>query len=257
MAIHPTAIVDRNAVLGRNVRVGPYSIIGGSVTIGDGTQVESHVVIEGATSIGKGNRIFPVVTLGTPPQDVGYRGEDTRLIIGDDNIIRECSTMHRASTKEEWETRVGSRNYFMAYSHVAHDCRVGDSVILANSVNLAGHAKVGDFASIGGLSALHQFVRIGAYAFIGGMTAVDRDVPPFMLAAGNRAKLYGPNRKGLSRQGFAVEDVDGLKAAYRIIWRESKTFEEGILRVRNELRPSKLIELLLAFFENSKRGIIR
>jgi UDP-N-acetylglucosamine acyltransferase len=257
MEIHPTAIVDKNAVLGQNVRIGPYTIIGGSVIIGEGTEVGSHVVIEGTTSIGKGNRIFPFVTLGTPPQDVGYRGEDTRLIIGNDNIIREYSTMHRATTKEEWKTQVGSRNYFMAYSHVAHDCRVGDSVILANSVNLGGHAKVGDYASIGGLSAVHQFVRVGAYAFIGGMTAVDRDIPPFMLAAGNRAKLYGPNRKGLSRQGFTGEDAEGLKAAYRIIWRESKTFEEGISRVRNELRPSMLIELLLAFFEKTKRGIIR
>ncbi len=257
MEIHSTAIVDKDAVIGQDVVIGPYSIIGGRVTIGEGTEVGAHVVIEGITHIGKGNRIFPFVTLGTPPQDVGYRGEDTSVIIGDDNIIREYSTMHRATTKEKWETRVGSRNYFMAYSHVAHDCRIGDSVILANAVNLGGHTKVGDFASIGGLSAAHQFVRIGAYAFIGGMTAVDRDIPPFMLAAGNRVKLYGPNRKGLSRQSFAREDVEDLKIAYRIIWRESKSFEEGISRVRNELRSSKMIELLLAFFENTKRGIIR
>jgi len=257
MEIHPTAVVCSGAVLGQDVRIGPYSIIGDHVRIGDGTEVGAHVVIEGRTTIGMGNKIYPFVTLGTPPQDIGYRGEDTGLTIGDKNIIREYATIHRATTKEEWKTVIGNGNYLMAYSHVAHDCRVGNGVILSNVATLGGHTKVGDHAILGGLVAAHQFVRIGAFAFVGGMTGVDRDVPPFMLVAGGRAKLYGPNRKGLSRHGFSTEEIDNLKSAYRIIWRESASFAEGIARVKAELKHTPAIHILLSFLENSKRGILR
>ncbi len=257
MQIHPSALVSGKAEIEEGVRIGPYSVIGEGVRIGAGTDIGSHVFIEGNTTIGRGNRIYPFVTLGTPPQDIGYRGEDTRLIIGDDNIIREYSTIHRATTKEQWETRVGSGNYLMSYSHIAHDCRIGNGVILSNAATLGGHTIIDDHAVLGGLTAVHQFVRIGTYAFIGGMTGVDRDIPPYMLAAGSRARLYGPNRKGLSRHGFTKDEIEGLKAAYRIIWRESASIEEGIGRVRTEIPSSKPLEVLISFLEKSKRGIAR
>jgi UDP-N-acetylglucosamine acyltransferase len=257
MEIHPTAVVSKKACLAEGVVIGPYSIIGDHVSIGEGTEILSHVVIEGLTTIGRNNRIYPFVTLGTPPQDIGYRGEATRLIVGDNNIIREYATIHRATTKEQWETRVGDDNYLMAYVHIAHDCRVGNGVIMANATTLGGHVIVGDKANIGGLTAIHQFVRVGAYAFIGGMTAVDKDIPPFMLASGHRATLYGPNRKGLARQGFSKDEIEDIKAAYRIIWRESAVLEEGVARVKREIKQSRVREILLNFLEKSKRGIAR
>jgi len=255
--IHPTAILSPRVELAEGVVIGPYAVIGDGVTIGRDTVVGSHAVIEGLTRIGERNRIYPFATLGTPPQDVGYRGEDTRLEIGDDNIIREYVTIHRATTKQEWVTIVGNRNYLMAYAHVAHDCVLGNGVILANVVTLGGHIRVDDHASLGGMAAVHQFVRIGAYAFVGGKAGVDRDVPPFMITAGERAKLYGLNRKGLSRHGFSPQAIDGLKRAFRIIWREDRGIHEGISRVREEIDSFPELEMLLSFLEGSKRGVLR
>jgi UDP-N-acetylglucosamine acyltransferase len=257
MAIHPTAVVSHSAEIAEGVEIGPYSVIGDHVSIGRSTVIAAHVVIEGHTRIGERNRIFPFATLGTPPQDVGYRGEDTRLEIGDDNLIREYVTIHRATTKQEWVTRVGDENYLMAYSHVAHDCVLGKGVILSNVATLGGHIHVGDHAILGGLAAVHQFVRIGAHAFVGGKSGVDRDVPPFMITAGERAKLYGLNRRGLARHGFPAEAVDGLKKAFQIIWRENRPFPEGIQQARKEIPPSPQLEMLLSFLESSKRGILR
>lgn len=257
MEIHPTAVISTGAELGSNVSVGPYSTIGPHVSIGDGTYIGAHVVVEGRTQIGKDNQIYPFSSIGTPPQDIGYKGEDTRLNIGDGNVIREYVTIHRATTKQHGETILGDNNYIMAYAHIAHDCILGNNVIMSNVATLAGHITVGDHAILGGLVAVHQFVRIGDYAFLGGKSGIDRDVPPFMITAGERARLYGINRKGLARMGFSREVIDGLKKAYQIIWREKRRFSEGIDAVRQEIPSFPELEMLLHFFEGSKRGILR
>ena len=257
MEIHPSAVVSPHAELAQGVKVGPYSTIGDHVTVGRDTIIWPHVVIEGHTRIGERNKIYPFVSIGSPPQDVGYKGEDTRLMIGDDNTVREYVTINRATTKEEWETVIGNQNYIMAYAHIAHDCRLGDRIIMSNVATLGGHITVGDHAILGGLVAVHQFVRIGAYAFLGAKSGVDRDVPPFMMTAGPRAKLYGVNRRGLKRVGFSEEAIDGLKKAYRIIWRENRRFSEGIAHVKHEIAPFPELDMLLGFFDGSKRGILR
>jgi len=257
MEIHPSAIISARAELAPGVKVGPYSIIGDQVKIGKDTVIGPHVVIEGRTEIGERNNIYPFVSIGSPPQDVGYKGEDTRVVIGNDNILREYCTINRATTKQDWVTIVGDHNYFMISSHVGHDCVVGNHVILANSVALGGHTVVGDYASLGGLAAAHQFVRIGAYAFIGGLTGINQDIPPYMIAAGERAKLHGPNQIGLKRRGFSSEVIQGLKKAYMIIWRETPIFSEGVARVRAEMESSPELEVLLDFVSSSKRGITR
>ena len=255
--IHPTAVVSPGAKLASDVKIGPYAIIGENVSIGNATQIDSHVVIEGRTQIGERNRISPFSCIGTPPQDVGYQGEDTRVTIGDDNVIREYVTIHRATTKENEETIVGNHNFIMAYAHVAHDCVLGDNIILANAVTLGGHTRVGDHANIGGLAAAHQFVRIGAYAFIGGLTGMPQDIPPFVIAAGPRARLFGINQIGMSRSGFSKETVAGLKRAYRIIWKDNRRFSQGIEQVRKEMKSFPELDELLEFLEHSKRGIAR
>ncbi|MBW1730826.1 MAG: acyl-ACP--UDP-N-acetylglucosamine O-acyltransferase [Deltaproteobacteria bacterium] len=257
MEIHPSAVVSPKAELAEGVKIGPYSSIGDHVKIGRDTTIGAHVVIEGHTEIGERNKIYPFSSIGTPPQDIGYRGEDTRLIIGNDNIIREYVTINRATTKEQWQTVIGNHNYIMAYAHIAHDCVLGDWVIMSNVATLGGHITIGDHAILGGLVAVHQFVRIGAYAFLGAKSGIDRDVPPFMMTAGPRARLYGINRKGLARMGFSQEAIDGLKRAYRIIWRENRRFSEGIAQVKRELTPFPELEILLNFFNGSKRGILR
>ena len=257
MTIHPSAEVSPSADLGPSVEIGPYSIIGDHVSIGRDTVIDSHVVIEGHTQIGERNKISPFSSIGSPPQDIGYRGEDTRVIIGSDNVIREYVTINRATTKQEWKTVIGDHNYIMAYAHIAHDCILGNRVIMSNVATLGGHINIGDHAVLGGLVAVHQFVRIGAYAFLGGKSAIGKDIPPFMLTAGPTAKLYGINQKGLSRMGFPQETIDGLKKAYRIIWRENKSLNNAIEQVKKEIKPSPELEMLLEFFGGSKRGILR
>lgn len=257
MEIHPSAVVSPKAELAQGVKIGAYSTVEDHVTIGADTIVGAHVVIEGHTQIGERNRISPFSSIGTSPQDIGYAGEDTRLIIGDGNIIREYVTVNRATTKEKWETVIGNNNYIMAYAHIAHDCNLGDGVIMSNVATLGGHIKIGDHAILGGLVAVHQFVRIGAHAFVGAKSGVDRDVPPFMITAGPRAKLYGVNSKGLSRSGFTTEVVRGLKKAYEIIWRKNRKFSAGIKQVRDELESFPELEMLLNFFHGSKRGVLR
>ncbi len=257
MEIHPTAVVGSKAELAAGVKIGPYSFIGDGVVIGRDTVVGPHVSIEGNTRIGERNRISPFASIGSPPQDVGYRGEETRVEIGDDNVIREYATINRATTKEDWVTVIGNENYIMAYAHVAHDCRLGNRIIMSNVATLGGHIQIGDHAVLGGLVAVHQFVRIGAYAFLGAKSGIDRDVPPYMITAGPRAKLYGINRKGLERMGFESEVVADLKMAYRIIWRENRSFKDGIAEVRRRLSPGPELGLLLDFLQESQRGILR
>jgi len=255
--IHSTAIVSPKAELASGVKIGPYSIIGDYVSIGRDTVIDAHVVIEGHTQIGERNKIYPFSSIGSPPQDIGYQGEDTHVIIENDNVVREYVTVNRATTKEDWKTVIGNRNYIMAYAHIAHDCFLGDNIIMSNVATLGGHITIGDYAVLGGLVAVHQFARIGSYAFLGGGSAINKDIPPFMLTGGRTAKLYGVNQKGLSRTGFTQETIDGLKKAYRIIWRQSKRLDEAIKQVREEVKPSPELEMLLGFLESSKRGILR
>jgi UDP-N-acetylglucosamine acyltransferase len=257
MDIHPTAVVGPKARLAEGVKIGPYCIIGDHVVIEQATTLLSHVVIEGHSRIGERNTIYPFVSIGSPPQDIGYRGEATRVVIGNDNLIREFTTVNRATNKQDWQTVVGDENYFMAYSHVAHDCVLGSRIIMGNGATLGGHVTVGDRAIFGGLVAVHQFVRIGAYAFLGGKAGIDRDVPPFMIVAGERAKLYGVNQRGLARLGWSKEKIAELKKAYRILWRGNRPFDEGIRRVREEIPSFPELEMLLSFLVKSKRGILR
>jgi UDP-N-acetylglucosamine acyltransferase len=255
--IHPSTVVSPKAKIADGVCIGPFSIIGEKVEIGSDTVIDSHVVIDGDTVIGARNRVYPYVSLGLAPQDVGYKGEPTRLVIGDDNIIREFVTVNRATTKQDRVTTIGNNNYLMAYAHVAHDCTLGDSIIMSNAATLAGHIEIGDKAIIGGLVAIHQFVRIGAYAFIGGMSATVKDIPPFMMASGNRAKLYGLNVRGLIREGFSKDRIAGLRRAYQIIWRDHQIMNEAVQMVRDEIAPFAELDMLLDFLTSSKRGVVR
>jgi len=257
MEIHPSAVVSPHAELSPGVKVGPYSIIGEHVRIGRDTSIGPHVVIEGNTVIGERNMIYAFASIGSPPQDIGYRGEETGVQIGNDNVLREYCTINRATTKQDWVTVVGNNNYLMISSHVGHDCVVGNHVIMANSVALGGHVTVGDYANLGGLAAAHQFVRIGAYSMIGGLAGVSQDIPPYMIAAGERARLYGINQIGLKRRGFSSEVIQGLRKAYRMIWRETSIFSEGVARVRKEMEPFPELEALLDFIGSSKRSIAR
>lgn len=255
--IHPTAIVHSNACVAEGVEVGPYSVIGEHVSIGKDTKIASHVLIEGWTTIGERNHIFSFSSIGTPPQDIGYRNEETYLIIGDDNVIRESATVHRATTKEKRKTIIGNKNFLMAYSHVGHDCKLGDSIIMANSVALGGHIEIGDHAIIGGIVGVHQFARIGNYAIVGGQSAVTLDIPPYVTAAGNRAQLYGLNLVGLKRKGFTDQAISTLKKAYKIIFRSGMTQDEALQKVSEELTSSPEAMHLVEFIKSSKRGVTR
>ncbi len=257
MSIHPTAIVHQSARIGDGVEIGPYSVIGEHVSIGRGTKIASHVLIEGWTTIGERNRIFSFSSIGTAPQDIGYRDDETFVVIGNDNVIRECATIHRATTKEDRKTVIGDKNFLMAYSHVAHDCKLGNHIIMANSVALGGHIVVGDHAILGGIVAVHQFVRIGAYSIIGGQSAVSLDIPPYVSAAGNRAKLYGLNLVGLKRKGFNDQIINNLKKAYKIIFRSGLTLEDAFAKAMEELPDSAEVRSFVDFMRNSKRGVTR
>ncbi len=257
MNIHPTAIIHPGARIADDVEVGAYSVIGEHVSIGKGTRIASHVLIEGWTTIGERNHILSFSSVGTPPQDIGYKNEETELIIGNDNVIRECATIHRATTKEERKTVIGNSNFLMAYSHVAHDCKLGNNIIMANSVALGGHITIGDYAILGGIVAVHQFVRIGAYSIIGGQSAVSQDIPPYVSAAGNRAHLYGLNLVGLKRRGFGDDTINTLKTAYKIIFRSGLTQEDAFRRVSEELSSSREAMHLVEFMKSSKRGVTR
>jgi len=253
--IHATAVVHPKAELGADVVVGPYSVIGPDVVIGDETWIGAHAVIEGHTTIGRRNRIFHGAVLGAAPQDLKYRDETTFLRVGDGNTIREYATLHLACIEGE-TTAVGDRCLIMAYAHVAHNCRLGNGVILANSVNLAGHVEVHDFATIGGVTPVHQFVRIGAYSFIGGGSRVPKDVAPFVKAAGNPLALAGINSIGLERHGFDEERRATLKRAYRILFRSDLNVTQAVERLRQEFEPSdEDIQTLVRFVEGSERGI--
>jgi UDP-N-acetylglucosamine acyltransferase len=257
VSIHPAAIVHSNARIADGVEIGPYSVIGEHVTIGKDTKIASHVLIDGWTTIGERNQIHSFSSIGTPPQDIGYKNDETYLIIGNDNVIRECATIHRATTKEDRRTEIGDKNFLMAYSHVAHDCKLGNNIIMANSVALGGHIVIEDYSILGGIVAVHQFVRIGAYSIIGGQSAVSQDIPPFVSAAGNRAKLYGLNLVGLKRRGFSNAVISTLKKAYKIIFRSGLIQDEAIQKVLDEFPESSEVRTLVDFIRSSKRGVTR
>jgi UDP-N-acetylglucosamine acyltransferase len=256
--IHPTAIIDPKAKIGEGIEMGPYSVIEKGVSIGEGTKIGPHVVIREGTQIGKGCQIFQFASIGEAPQAFAYKGEKTFLLIGDQNIIRECVTLHRGTVMGGGKTVIGNGNYFMAYSHVAHDCHIGNQVVMANGAALGGHILIEDHAIIGALSAVHQFCRVGTHAFISGLTGVSLDIPPYMLAAGNRAKLFGLNTVGLKRHHFSEEILKALKKAYRILFRSGLTLEKATKMLEEDkISQTKEIQHLLDFIQHSKRGISR
>ncbi len=255
--IHPTAIVHPRAELHDEVRVGPYSIIGEHVRIGAGTEIASHVVIDGWTEIGRDCRIFPFASIGAIPQDLKFKGEESRVVIGNENTIRESVTVHRGTEPGGGVTRIGNRNLLMAYVHVAHDCRIGNHVILANAATLAGHIAIQDYAVVGGLTGIHQFVRVGRHAIIGGASAVPQDIPPFVSAVGNRAKLYGLNSVGLKRHGFSEERISALKGAYKVLFRSKLSMKDAIKKVREVFGDSPDAQEMADFIETSERGFCR
>jgi UDP-N-acetylglucosamine acyltransferase len=256
--IHPTAIVDSKAEMGEGVEIGAYSVVEQDVSIGEGTRIGPHVVIREGTHIGKRCQIFQFASIGEAPQAFFYRGEKTSLFIGDQNVIREFVTLHRGTIKGGGKTVIGNDNFIMAYSHVAHDCQIGNQVVMSNGATLAGHIVIEDYAIIGGLSAIHQFCRVGTHALISGLTGVPLDIPPYMMAAGSRAKLYGLNAVGLKRHRFSEETMKALKIAYRIIFRSGLTLEKAMKKVgEDEISQAREVQHLLQFIQRSKRGISR
>ena len=247
--LHPTAIVHDGAKLGADVEIGPYSIVGAHVTLGDGVRLQSHVIIEGETEIGEGCVVHPFANLGGPPQHTAHKGELTRLVIGARNMIREHVTMHTGTVSGRGVTVVGSDGLFMAGSHVAHDCIVGNNVVLANCATLGGHVHMADFVFMGGLAAAHQFSRIGRYSFIGGLAAVTKDVIPFGSVWGNHAHLEGLNLVGLRRRGFAREQINELRAAYRLLFADEGTFQERLADVAETYAASPEVMEIVNFIQ--------
>ena len=255
--IHPTAIIDPTAELQETVSVGPYSIIAGNVTIDSGTQIGSHVFIDQYTRIGKDCQIFPFTSIGTAPQDKKFKGEKTELVIGDENVIREYATINRGTPDGGGVTRIGNQNLLLAYIHIAHDCHLGNGITMVNVATLGGHVTLEDYSVIGGLAAVHQFVRIGAHAYVGGKTGVSQDIPPFVLASGERAKLFGLNIVGLKRHNFSNEAIQALKKAYQTVIRSHLTIQEAMIRVEKDVPVFPEVQQFLEFVRNSKRGIPR
>ena len=255
--IHPTAIIDPKADIDSNVDVGPHSIIGENVQIGSGTVIGPHVVIQPYVEIGPDCHIFQYASIGAVPQALKFAGEETHVKVGRGTVVREFVTINRGTGFGGGITEVGEENFLMAYVHIAHDCKTGRNVILANNATLAGHIILEDFVTVGGLVAIHQFVRIGNYAYVGGKSAVVKDIPPYVIAAGDRAKLHGLNSVGLKRHGFSQETLSLLKKAYRIIFRIGLTLNEAIERVKAEVEQVPEVNDLIRFIKSSKRGITR
>ena len=255
--IHPGALVERGAKIGKGVTIGPGCVIGPQVEIGDDCWIGAHVVIDGRTRIGRANRIFHFSSLGAPPQDKKYAGEDTAVEIGDRNTFREYVTVNRGTALDAGVTRVGSDNWVMAYVHFAHDCQIGSHAIFANACQLAGHVTVGDWAIFGATTLVHQFVHVGAHSFTGMGTYLAQDLPPFVKAAGNMAKPYGINSEGLRRRGFSADAIAGLKRAYRTLYRSGLSLEEAKRELQAQAGGCAPVELFLEFLNHSKRGFIR
>lgn len=255
--IDKLAFVHPDAKIGKNVTIGPWTYIGADVEIGDDCWLSSHVVVKGPTVIGKGNKIFQFASVGEDCQDKKYAGEPTRLIIGDNNVIRESVTIHRGTVQDKGETIIGSNNLLMAYVHIAHDCVLGDNIIMANNASIAGHVHVGDWAILGGQTGVHQFVHIGAHAFTAGASLVLQDVPPFVMASGQSASPRGLNIEGLKRRGFEKQTQLAVRRAYKVLYRNGLTVEEAIEELKEEAANDEQVKLLVDFVKASSRGIIR
>jgi UDP-N-acetylglucosamine acyltransferase len=255
--IHPTALIDPKARLAKSVQVGPYSIVGPQVEIGEGSWIGAHVVLDGRTRIGRNNRIFHFASIGGPPQDKKYGGEDSTVDIGDGNTIREYVTINRGTALDKGATRVGDDNWIMAYVHFAHDCQVGSHTIFANACQLAGHVVVGDWAILGATTLVHQFVHIGAHAFTGMGSFLPQDLPPYVTAAGNTARPYGINSEGLKRRGFSAAAISALKAAYRTLYRSGLGLEDARRALEEQAAGCPEVRPILDFLQHSTRGILR
>ena len=255
--IDKLAFVHPDAKIGKNVTIGPWSYVGEGVELGDDCWLSSHVVIKGPSVIGKGNRFFQFSSVGEECQDKKYAGEPTKLIMGDNNIIRENVTIHRGTIQDNSETRIGSNNLFMNYVHIAHDCVVGNNVILANNASIAGHVHVGDHVILGGMTGVHQFVKIGDHAFTAGASLILQDVPPYVMAAGQPAVPRGLNREGLKRRGFSKEAQQAVMRAYKAFYRNNLTVEEAVESLQADAKEFPEVSKMVDFITNSSRGIIR
>jgi len=259
--IHTSAIIDPGAEIGKDVSVGPFAYIGPKVIIGDGCVIGAHAVIESHVRMGRGNRISSFASVGAPPQDLKFRGEDTWVDMGDNNIIREFATVNRGTPGEGGGTRLGDNNMVMAYCHIAHDCRIGNRVVMANGATLAGHVLVEDGAVIGGLTAFHQFVRIGTLCMVGGLSGVGKDVVPYVTAVPGRQRkgegLFGLNKIGLRRSGMSEEAVSALKKAYTIIFRSKDTLKDALAKVEGEVPQLPEVRHMVEFIRSSTRGVLR
>ncbi|MGC6567152.1 MAG: acyl-ACP--UDP-N-acetylglucosamine O-acyltransferase [Akkermansiaceae bacterium] len=255
--IHPTAVISPGAEIGQDVEIGPYCVIEDKVRLGDRCKLHSHVVIHGHSTLGADNEFFPFAAIGIKSQDLKYAGEPTALHVGDRNVFRENTTIHRGTT-EETPTRIGSNNLFLAYSHVAHDCIVHNHVILSNNGTLAGHVEIEDYAIISGLSAVHQFCRVGAHAITGGISKIVQDIPPFTIVDGNPSTVRGINLVGLQRRGFSDEDLRALKTFYKKVFlKKSANLASSLEALDSDLRENPQVAKLITFIEGSQRGIIR
>jgi len=262
--IHASAVIDSKAELASDVEIGPYSVIGPNVKIGAGTKVGSHTVIEGHTTIGIDNHFAHFAAIGGVPQDMKYRGEPTQLVIGDRNTIREFTTIHTGTIQDGGVTRLGNDNWIMAYVHIAHDCQVGNNTIFASNAQIAGHVHVEDWAILGGMSGVHQFVRIGQHAMLGGASALVQDIPPFVMAAGEKASPHGINVEGLKRRGFSSESITALRQAYKVLYKDGLSFEDAKVEIQKMILASAsdaaTVEKLTQFHDfiaASTRGIVR
>jgi len=258
MGIHPTAIISPEASLAENVSVGAYSIIGEHVVLGAGCRVDEHVVIQGPTRIGRRCRFFPVGSIGFPPQDLKYKGEPTELIVGDDNIFREYVTVHRGTAQGGGRTVIGNHNFVMAYSHIAHDCILGDHIILANAATLAGHVTIADHATIGAFSGVHQFCNVGFHGFVGGYSVITKDVLPYSKTVSPReAGNYGVNTIGLERKGFSPESIKNIRAAFRVIQQSKLDTAQALAALKERFPGDQDVQPIIEFIEKSERGVIK
>lgn len=257
MKIHPTAIIHSSAELAAGVEVGPYAIVDREVKIGQGCRIHAHVCVAPFTTIGPRCEIYPYASIGTPPQDLKFDGRRTETVIGSDTTVREFVTVNRGSVGGEEVTRIGNHTLLMAYSHVAHDCMLGDYVIMANAATLGGHVTIQDYAVLGGLCAVHQFVRIGTHAFVGGKTGVPKDIPPYVLASGHRARLFGLNLVGLRRKNFPGTALKALKECYRIVFRSENPLKTALDEAESKLGHVAEVKIFLDFIRGSERGVAR
>jgi UDP-N-acetylglucosamine acyltransferase len=255
-SIHPSAIIDPSAEIAEGVSIGPWTIIGPQVKIDSGTVIASHVIIKGPCRIGKNNQVFQFCSIGEDCQDKKYKGEETFLEIGDENIFRESCTVHRGTVQDNAITKIGNRNLFMVNVHIAHDCIIGDDVILANNSAIAGHVVIGNRAILGGFSAVHQFCHIGTSVMCGAGTVILKDIPAYVMASGNPAKPHGINSEGLKRLGFESEQIRQIKRAYKIIYRQQLTIDQALEQLKND-SSNPHISILINSLENATRGIIR